>query len=210
MPKVVDHEERRRDIAEAVSRIARDRGLQGVTFREVAREAGVSVSLVQHYFGSKENLLIGTLEIQSARLADLISARLSNPNSGNDPVTRLRTIATSFIPTNDETRAAMLLYHAFAGAALTDPALRQSDAFRNAESLTTAIRHELSLSQASGEHRPDYDPTTEATAILSLVLGLSLAVLLEQTMPEEAIAVLEAHLTQLGARARHGNLVPDP
>ena len=40
MPKQVDHEERRREIAAAVVRLAGERGLQGVTFREVA--AGVA------------------------------------------------------------------------------------------------------------------------------------------------------------------------
>ena len=65
MPRVVDHEERRRQIATAVSDIAATRGLSDVSFREVAARAGVSVSLVQHYFGDKANLLMTTLEIQS-------------------------------------------------------------------------------------------------------------------------------------------------
>ncbi len=65
MPRVVDHEERRRQIATAVSDIAATRGLSDVSFREVAAQAGVSVSLVQHYFGDKANLLMTTLEIQS-------------------------------------------------------------------------------------------------------------------------------------------------
>ncbi len=67
MPKVVDHDERRRQIATAVSDIAATRGLSDVSFREVAARAGVSVSLVQHYFGDKANLLRTTLEIQSDR-----------------------------------------------------------------------------------------------------------------------------------------------
>lgn len=202
MPKVVDHEQRREQIAAAVSRIARDRGLRGVSFREVAGEAGMSVSLVQHYFGSKENLLIGTLEIQSARWADMISGRLTNLGAGGDPTTRLRTIAASFIPTDEESRATMLLYHAFAGAALTDPGLRKAEAFHNAESLTSAIGHELTLAQESGQHESGYDTTTEARAILSLVLGLSLAALLDQTTPEDAMAVLDAHLARLATPTR--------
>lgn len=203
MPKVVDHQQRRREIADAVSRIAGDRGLRGVSFREVAAEADVSVSLVQHYFGSKENLLVTTLEIQSALFADLIIDRLADLGAEEGSVKRLRAIVTSFIPTDDQSRAAMVLYHAFAGAALTDPKLRQADAFRNAESLKAAMALELALAQESGEHSPDFDPATEATAILSLVLGLSLATLLEQTTPEEAIAVLDAHLARLEGHSRH-------
>lgn len=197
MPKIVDHQERRREIADAVSRIASERGLQGVTFREVAGEAGVSVALVQHYFGSKENLLFATMEIQSQRLGDLINTRLDQLTIGNDPMERLRVIAASFIPTDEESRTAMLLYHSFAGAALTDPNLRQADGFRNAEELVAAISSELSAAQQTGQVESELDPITEATTILSLVLGLSLAALLEQTTPERALAVLSAHLDRL-------------
>ena len=197
MPRTVDHEQRRGEIAAAVSRIAMEKGLQGVSFREVATEAGMSVSLVQHYFGSKANLLFGTLEIVSARFAELITTRLRDLAHGNDPMQRLGVIAACFIPTNDESRSAMLLYHSFATAALTDHELRRADGFRNARSLTAAISHELTLAQQAGSVQADIDPGSEATVILSLVLGLSLAVLLEQTTSEQALAVLNSHLARL-------------
>ncbi|MFB8061103.1 TetR family transcriptional regulator, partial [Kitasatospora purpeofusca] len=46
----VDHEERRRQIAEALLRIADTQGLQSASMRAVAAEAGVSLRLVQYYF----------------------------------------------------------------------------------------------------------------------------------------------------------------
>lgn len=197
MPKVVDHEQRRREIADAVSRLAREQGLQSVTFRQVAKQAGVSVALIQHYFGSKEGLLFGTLEIQSRRFAERIGDRLAHLPHGGDPKERLSVIATSFIPTDDQSRAAMLLYHSFAGAALTDPNLRKTEAFQNSESLIAAMSNEIAALQASERTNTKLDPTTEATTILSLVLGLSLATLLDQTQPEQALDVLHAHLDRL-------------
>lgn len=199
MPKNVDHRQRRKEIADAVSRIAVEKGLQGVSFRHVASEAGVSVSLVQHYFGTKENLLIGTLEIQSAHLGESIASRLGQVDP-KDSVKRLRVIARSFIPTDREAAEAMLVYHAFAGAALTDRRLRGADAFANATALTDAIAHELTLSQNAGLHRSEFDPTTEASVILALVLGLSLAVLLEQMTADEALAILDTHLNRLTSK----------
>lgn len=197
MPKVVDHQQRRSEIADAVSHLARDRGLQGVTFREVAKEAGVSVALIQHYFGSKERLLFGTLEIQSNRFAERIGDRLDDLPDSGDPKERLRVIAASFIPTDDQSRAAMLVYHSFAGAALTDTNLRSAEAFGNSESLIAVMSDELAAAQASGEIKTKLEPATEATAILSLVLGLSLATLLDQIHPERALDVLHAHLDRL-------------
>ena len=51
MPRRVDHEARRRQITDAVVRLTVKGGLPAATFREVAAEAGVSVRLVQYYFG---------------------------------------------------------------------------------------------------------------------------------------------------------------
>ncbi len=60
MPKRVDHRERRREITDAVIRITLKGGLTAATFHEVAAEAGVSVRLVQYYFGTKDELLLAT------------------------------------------------------------------------------------------------------------------------------------------------------
>ena len=51
---------RRRQIIEAVCRITVKGGLASATFREVAAEAGVSVRLVQYYFGTKDELMLST------------------------------------------------------------------------------------------------------------------------------------------------------
>ena len=201
MPKKVDHHQRRTEIAAAVARIVRDRGLEGVSFREVAAEAGVSVSLVQHYFGSKEKLLIGTLNIQSAQFAELIGERLALIDSDGDPLRRLKAMVAVFIPDTEPTRAAMLLYHAFAGAALTDERLRSSEAFRNADSLVQAIEDELRVATEAGAIASRVEIDKEARAILSLVLGLSLAILLDRTSAEDALAVLDHHLSRLQSEA---------
>jgi AcrR family transcriptional regulator len=55
VPRRVDHAQRRRQIGEALLRIAHTRGLQAASMREVAAEAGVSLRLVQYYFHTKED-----------------------------------------------------------------------------------------------------------------------------------------------------------
>jgi AcrR family transcriptional regulator len=197
MPKQVDHDERRREIAAAVVRLAAARGLGGVSFREVAAEAGVSVALVQHYFGTKENLLIGTLDIESARLNDVISDRLAQLAPDASALDQLRAIAGSFLATNPDSRDAMLLYHGFGAVALTDPALRRAEAFRNADNLVGAIGLLLGDAQAAGLVVADVDVTVEAWGVLALVLGLSFGVLLEQLPGVQAEAALDAHLDRL-------------
>ena len=196
MPKVVDHDERRRQIATAVSDIAATSGLADVSFREVAARAGVSVSLVQHYFGDKANLLKTTLEIQSEDMTAYIGERLAGLGADPDPVDVIRTVARAFLPIDDVSRRSMLVYHGFAAAALTDPALRGSEMFTNGRGLIGFFATQLArISAEDGRGVLDHD--ADATGLLSLLLGLSIAVLLEQTSPGDAMAVLDAYLDRL-------------
>lgn len=57
MPIIVDHDERRLQIAAVVKRMVAKSGLEAVTFRNVAREAGFSSTIVSHYFRDKRDLL---------------------------------------------------------------------------------------------------------------------------------------------------------
>ncbi|MDQ1250665.1 MAG: hypothetical protein QG597_5044, partial [Actinomycetota bacterium] len=50
MPKIVDHEARRREIVEAMWRIVQREGFAAVSVRSVAAEAGLSKASISHYF----------------------------------------------------------------------------------------------------------------------------------------------------------------
>ena len=43
-------------IRKAAIQIFREKGYIGTTLRDISREAGVSVSTVSYYYGSKENM----------------------------------------------------------------------------------------------------------------------------------------------------------
>lgn len=58
MPKIVDHEQRRGEIALALWQVIHEHGIDGVSFRAVAEAAGVSIGRVQHYFTSKDELVV--------------------------------------------------------------------------------------------------------------------------------------------------------
>ncbi len=57
MPKIVDHELQRVKFAEAAMSLIARHGLEGVTMRAVATEAGLSYGSLFHYFDSKDDLL---------------------------------------------------------------------------------------------------------------------------------------------------------
>ena len=69
MPAIVDHDERRREVAEAALRLVAKRGLAALTVRAVADEVGCSTAVVSHYFENKRQLLIQTYELSADRAA---------------------------------------------------------------------------------------------------------------------------------------------
>ncbi len=197
MPKKVDHDERRRQIVGAVTRIAQRDGLTAVSFRQVATEAGMSVSLVQHYVDTKDNLLVLTLDHTSAKVADRIARQVATLGAAAGPFDRLATILEAFLPQDPDSRAAMQVYLQFAAAAMADPVLRRADAFANGHALIDVLATELSKMAASHTLVPDIDPGIEARGLLALVLGLSTGMLLEQTSRPQALEVLRTHLERI-------------
>ena len=68
-------EQRRQRIAETAQRLFAERGFEGVTVAEVAREANVSEGTVFNYFPTKEDLFYSGMETFEAALIDAVRNR---------------------------------------------------------------------------------------------------------------------------------------
>lgn len=66
-------------LLEAVIRVVSQSGLRNLTYRSVAREAGVTHGLVAHHFGSRDALIESALELALDRSLDTAPM---NPESG--------------------------------------------------------------------------------------------------------------------------------
>ncbi len=62
MPKIVDHELRRRDFIEAAYQSILEEGLAKTTIRGVAQRAGYTTGALVHYFSDKDELIRQALE----------------------------------------------------------------------------------------------------------------------------------------------------
>src|SRR6516225_2293387 len=116
VPKRVDHEERRREIADALLRTAAERGLHATGMREVAAEAGVSLRLVQYYFGTKEELLLAAMQHLAAQFGDRVLARINRVKETESPASPrdvIGAILTEALPVDDERRNFTVLYTAY-------------------------------------------------------------------------------------------------
>lgn len=56
--RTVDHDERRRKIAEVAMDIIAREGLEATTLNRIAREMGASIRVITHYFADKDTLLL--------------------------------------------------------------------------------------------------------------------------------------------------------
>lgn len=68
MPKIVDHEDRRRAIASAALDAISAHGLDGARLSDIARAAGVTTGAIAHYFPDKDAVLVAALEEVCTRL----------------------------------------------------------------------------------------------------------------------------------------------
>src|SRR5690606_1434685 len=123
MPRQVDHEQRRRQIAQAVWAIVATRGLEAVSLRDVAAEAGVSMGMVQHYFRTKDAML----HYACRSIVDMAAARLDTAledGSGPPaPATALRALFVGTLPLTPEQRVGTSVWYAFMARAVVDEAL---------------------------------------------------------------------------------------
>jgi len=200
MPKRVDQEERRRQIADALLRTAATRGLHATGMREVAAEAGVSLRLVQYYFGTKEELLLYAMQHLAARFSERAMARIGKIKEKGDPVSPRDVIAailTEGLPADDERRTFTVLYTAYFALSLTDPALAIGPLARNSTVVIDVVAAQLRAAQAAGDAPACLDPDLEAFGLLAMSAGLGTSVIGGQSTPAQAQAVIDYQLDRL-------------
>ncbi|UCM87735.1 TetR/AcrR family transcriptional regulator [Streptomyces marincola] len=189
MPRQVDHEERRRRIADAVCALADERGLEGVTLRDVAARAGVSMGAVQRCFRTKEEMLRFAIDHVGQRVVARIRAR-----DDRDAAAGLAGAAFDVALLAEAHRAEARVWLAFLAQAAVSPPL--AAVLRASYAGLHAMFARLITAAGSVA-----EPGREARVLLALTDGLTAHVLVGHLTPEEARAALDAHLARLtGAR----------
>ncbi|MFB8277453.1 TetR/AcrR family transcriptional regulator [Nocardia colli] len=202
MPRLVDHEVRRRQITDAVRHVIVSGGLEAVTFQTVAAEAGISVRLVQYYFGTKKDFLLAThrsvMEDAGARFAERWTTL------GPDPAPReaIRAVLTELLPLDAQRRAETLILGAFGWAAITGQGIAAEETFAAPRALVTIVADQLRRTPLAGN--PELDAELIAMAIGGLAQGM-----LQGYGTADAALVLVDHLLDriLGPETPNGKAV---
>lgn len=179
MPRVVDTTERRARVASAARSVIAHEGLDGMTIRKVAAEAGSSTTVVTHYFRDKDALIAAAVQDAYAavesRMAELSRGFQSTSTSVID---RLRVMLLEALPLDGVRREEARVWMAFWAAASARPELRtvQRDGYRSWRALIRAVLEQASL---AGELRQDLDTDAELDLLLCLVDGMLMQATLE-------------------------------
>lgn len=184
MPKIVDHTQRRFEIVQALWQVIATRGVEGVSLREVAQAAGVSIGRIQHYFDSREELVLAGLE----RLIELAAAAYDK-TAADSPRDRLLHVLVQQVPRSEPGRIGVTVWYAYLATAITDNRVREvlAEALRGGE--TECATHVAAMRDIGGA-----EARAVARRLLALSDGLTLRVLVEGLDPDDAIAILRAEV----------------
>ncbi|MFC8721147.1 TetR/AcrR family transcriptional regulator [Kitasatospora sp. NPDC057198] len=188
MPKIVDHEQRRARLVEAVWALAVRGGVEQVTLRKVADEAGVSMGQVQHYYPSMHDLVRDALD-RAVRAVNAGIEQAVAAAGASAPEEVLRACLHALVDPGEEGVRLMRFSLAVAARAAGDPQLARVLAPVDGEllSLTAGLI-------ATARRGPGGDELVEADICWSLATALGVDVALGHRTPEAAVRVLDHQL----------------
>ena len=189
MPKRVDHEERRQHIAAALLRVLSRDGLNAVSLRHVATEAGVTAGMVQHYFPSKDAMMQFAMRAASDRYERRITEQLVSLGDEPPPAPVIRVLVTNLLPADAEEADDARIALAFQAYAASNPTASSE----LAEGNRTLTEYLAGLLSSAGRR----DPHVAATALLATAEGLAIAVLAARLPRDIATQALEHHIALL-------------
>jgi len=188
MPAIVSHAKRRSLIATVVKRIVAESGMESVTVRNVAREAGFSSTIVSHYFRNKHDLLTFTYGSIRTRAIEMIEEAF---NRNVDVLGCFETL----LPINEANLADWQAWFGFWGKTTSDPGLA-AERVANVEATNQLFQRILNHAKKRGELPEQLDTTVHAKRIQMFINGLASFVVMNPAAwpPAAQRAVLEAEI----------------
>jgi AcrR family transcriptional regulator len=194
MPKEVDHDARRRELADAACRVIARNGLGGTTLADVAEESGWSIGSIRHYFPNKDELVASALW----RVGERVDDRIRRRTAGGMTVDDLRAAAVELLPLDPSRREEAVVYLAFLAQVAVTPELAEA-AEGAAQRLQEPLAARIAYAVQTGELPAHLDAEHEAARLRLLLDGLRLQLVTtpRQAPASWALALLDDHLAAL-------------
>lgn len=187
--------ERRAEIMAAVERILARGGVNAVTMRAVAAEAGVSLRLVQYYGSSKDQLLGATLDRLADKSIERWRARARRQEAGGSALEHVRAFFDEALPTDQASQEFHRVGVSLEGLAITHPAMA-GQAYR--KHLSGLADHLADVLLAGGLSAAD--ARRLALEVMGLAHGVGTLLMADQLTESEAQTLIQDYLERLGTR----------
>ena len=120
MPKIVNHEQRRDEIALVACRVVAEHGFQKASMVRIARAAGYTTGMLAHYYDSKQDITIAALRLILRRIDERLT-RPAAPGARPD----LLVLLTEALPVDAQRRTECAFWTTFWGQVSTDKGLKR-------------------------------------------------------------------------------------
>lgn len=193
MPKIVDHLERKNHIAEATWRVILNQGMKGASVRNIAKEAGLSLGALRHYFSTQDELLTFAMKLVKDKAAARIMeiAVLDLP-----PKDKVLKILLELVPVDNEKMAEMEVWFAFT----FHTRYMAEDVFdAQHDGIFIGIKKLIDNLESHNQLRTGLDKTIEAERMYALIDGIAMHAMLEpeRVNSERIENVLTYHINSI-------------
>ncbi len=200
MPKLIDHDVRRAELASAVWTVVTERGPEGATVREIARASGWSTGVISHYFRDKNDLIRFAFNLSIERSVERILAHATN----QAPLEAIRIILQESLPSSEEQRVENRVWGVVLGQAFTDPdlALEFRSLYRQWKDRLVRL---VVQGQADGSIRQDVDAEQWARLVMAIVDGYTIQSFYLSSSREdqrEQVATLDRYVEDIASTRR--------
>ena len=198
MPKIVDHDERRIELVDALWRVVEREGATAISIRNVAAEAGLSKSAIAHYFPTRLSLLAAAV----AQLGDDGYAKISALDLTDGRVETACSAVMAAIPDSRSRRKHSEVWILLISERQTDPEVRKLLAQLDHRVISEIIIV-LRIFQESGLIHRTRDIELEAARLHAIIDGVSLHTLHDPVgmSPKRIRAIVTSHLEELASPA---------
>jgi AcrR family transcriptional regulator len=167
MPKIINHDERRKEIVQTVWRLIAEEGIEAATTRRIAEATGYSNGVLLYYFPNKEAAVSAAFKYIFDDTNIRRAAKTPDPR-GFDGI---RTLAYEVMPINANQLAEARLILTF-----WEKALYSEEKAEMYSAMMDEWRRELILrleeAVEDGEADPEIDKEASVDELLSMLMGL--------------------------------------
>ncbi len=198
MPRVVDHDARREQIADALLAVVRRDGVGAVSVRSVAAEAGLSVGSMRHTAASQADLMAFAMGAVADRVARRVADRVSGWTRQAPPaLDDLAGLCGEVLPLDAERLAEASVWLELVTLARTEPGLGALSEEAHVGLRRIVDRVVAGVVPDAGPARLEH----EALRLHALLDGLTLHAVLHpgRVDPDAMRAVVRDHLAGLAA-----------